>query len=91
MENKQFAAKKQEIPKIKRFIKDYCKELNLEKDTYDWIMKQAEEVVGINIIMECFSTANNVIGDVGCTLLVAKSENYFDKNKYNSRASQRES
>ena len=46
METNKFEAKKQEIPKIKRFIKGYCKELKLEKDTYDWIMKQAEEVVG---------------------------------------------
>ena len=41
-------------------------------------------VIAINPVLEMFTTASNTTGDVAAALIVAKSENQLDVEKFNS-------
>lgn len=41
-------------------------------------------IIGVDRIIDMFRTTVNVLGDIACTLVVAKSENEFDAGVFNS-------
>lgn len=43
-------------------------------------------IIGVDRILDMFRTAANVLGDIACTLVAAKSENEFDEKVYNSES-----
>ncbi|OQA77568.1 MAG: Proton glutamate symport protein [bacterium ADurb.Bin243] len=40
-------------------------------------------IIGVDRILDMFRTTVNVLGDIACTLVVAKSENEFDSKIFN--------